>query len=170
MLVDLDHMLGLLHSDEAAPLGPGRSMPNIAELVADTRAAGADVRLHDECEYEVDTATGSAAYRVVQEALTNAIKHATGAPIDVTLRCDSNDLVVIIANDDTAASGAHRETTASDISGGRGVSGMTERVKVLGGRITVGSDHAGRFVVDVRLPCRARHRRQSRQNETMHGA
>ena len=155
-LTDLDHMLGLMHSDDPAPLGPGRSMPDIGQLVSDTRAAGADVRFHDECDCELDTATGSAAYRVVQEALTNAIKHAAGAPVDVTLRCDANDLVVLVINDDTTA---RRGAQADSISGGRGIPGMTERVKVLGGRIAVGSDDAGRFVVDVRLP-RGTHRRR----------
>jgi signal transduction histidine kinase len=170
-LTDLDHMLGLLHHDGPAPLGPGRSTSDIAQLVTDTRAAGADVRLHDECDCEVDPVTGSAAYRIVQEALTNAIKHARGAQVDVTLRCDANDFVVLVVNAETRSPHSSRRGRARDeIGGGRGVPGMTERAKVLGGRMSVGPDDDGRFVVDARLPRTRRRRPQAPRDEAAHGA
>jgi signal transduction histidine kinase len=164
-LTDLDHMLGLLHAGGPAPLGPHRAAPDIARLVADTNAAGADVRLRDECDCILDNSTGSGAYRVVQEALTNAIKHAPGARVDVTLRCDGNDYVVRIANDEPAS----RAMPSDGIAGGRGISGMNERVKVLGGDLSVGRD-AGRFVVEARLPRGTRRRRERSSDEAVRGA
>lgn len=151
-LGDLDQMLGLLEPDsesEAAPLQPTRTAVDIERLIADVRAAGADVHLHDSCETSsdgtIDRHVGAAAYRIVQEALTNALKHAGPTRIDVTLACNERQLIVTVEDQglgSAAATGA----------GGRGLPGMRERATSLGGTLTAGPVSTGGFRVRAVLP------------------
>ncbi len=151
-LSDLDRMLGLLHGDgdEPAPLEPAHRLADIAGLVAGVRSGGADVHLHDECGEAIDASVerpiGAAAYRIVQESLTNAVKHAGPARIDVTISCDDDELVVTVADD---GRGAAAQVPAN---GGRGLVGMHERVNVLGGELTAAPAIGGGFRVEARLP------------------
>ncbi len=151
-LSDLDRMLGLLHRDgsDVAPLEPAHGIGDIARLVEGVRAAGADVHLDDRCRGAIDLAVerpiSAAAYRIVQEALTNAVKHAGPARIEVSLVCDADDLVVSVVDDGRgAASTPQRE-------GGRGITGMHERASVLGGGLVTGPRIGGGFGVEARLP------------------
>jgi signal transduction histidine kinase len=94
----------------------------------------------------VERPISAAAYRIVQEALTNAMKHAGPARIEVSLVCDADDLVVSVVDDGRgAASNTHQD-------GGRGIAGMTERASVLGGRLVAGPRVGGGFRVEARLP------------------
>jgi signal transduction histidine kinase len=151
-LSDLDHMLGLLHDedDRSAPLGPARKLEDIVGLVATMRAGGADINLDNRCDHTLDDTmahrTGVAAYRIVQEALTNAIKHAGRARIDVTMSC-SDDHIRIEVVDDGLGAAAPRHT-----GGGRGIIGMTERARVLGGSLTAEPLAGGGFRVVARIP------------------
>ncbi len=151
-LTDLDHMLGLLRddADEHPLLGPGRTSADIVRLVDELRASGADVRFHNRCGEELDHTmgrpAGAAAYRIVQEALTNAVKHAGPARIDVTLACTDDELAITVADDGLGAK-AHAAR-----GGGRGIAGMTERAIVLGGRLAAGPSSDGGFRVDARIP------------------
>jgi signal transduction histidine kinase len=107
------------------------------------------------------------AYRVVQEALTNAVKHAAGRQTLVRLAHspDWSDVEVITAGDDRAADGAADGAQAllSDVSaggrgggqhvsGGRGLSGLRERVEMLGGEFVAGPSPQGGFRVHARIP------------------
>ena len=85
-------------------------------------------------------------YRIVQEALTNAVKHAGPAHIEVVLRCDERELVVQVRDDGRGA--ASTATTG----GGRGLIGMRERVELLGGRLTTGPRAGGGYRVEARIP------------------
>jgi signal transduction histidine kinase len=151
-LSDLDRMLGLLHGDggDAAPLEPAHGIGDIARLVEDVRVAGADVHLDDRCQGSIDLAVerpiSAAAYRIVQEALTNAIKYAGPARIDVSLVCDADDLVVSVVDD---GRGAASRTNGR---GGRGIAGMHERASVLDGHLVAGPRVGGGFGVEARLP------------------
>lgn len=151
-LSDLDHMLGLLRdeSDHSAPLGPARKLEDIEGLVAAMQAGGAEIHLDNRCDRRLDDTmahrTGVAAYRIVQEALTNAIKHAGRARIDVTVSC-SDDHIRIEVVDDGLGAAASRHT-----GGGRGIIGMTERAKVLGGTLTAEPVAGGGFRVAALIP------------------
>lgn len=152
-LDDLDHMLGLLHSEEHAPLEPIHGSGDIARLVSEMSAAGVDVHLHDECTTPIERSVGTAAYRIVQEALTNAIKHAGPARIDVTLACTDADLTITVVDDGVGPAADAPSRT------GRGIVGMSERASVLGGRLETEARRGGGFRVRCVLPRRPAPRR-----------
>ncbi len=86
-------MLGLLHNEDgsSAPLEPARKIEDIVRLVDGMRASGAEIHFDNQCDSSLDDTinqrSAAAAYRIVQEALTNAIKYAGEARIDVTISC-----------------------------------------------------------------------------------
>lgn len=145
-LTDLDRMLGLLDESGVADLTPAKGVADIAGMVAELRSAGADIDFHDGCDAAVNRHVGAAAYRIAQEALTNALKHAPDAHVDVTLSCTASQLHVCVVDD--GASGGPR----SPASGGRGIPGMTERAKVLGGHLQAGPTAPHGFAVRASLP------------------
>jgi signal transduction histidine kinase len=151
-LTDLDHMLGLLQDDDGstAPLEPPRTIADIVRLVDSLRASGADVHLDNRCDSSLDTTlahrTGAAAYRIVQEALTNAIKHAGPARIGVTIDCTDDELRILVVDDGLGSS------VPTAPGGGRGIAGMTERAKVLGGQLTAMPLDGGGFRVEALIP------------------
>jgi signal transduction histidine kinase len=157
-LTDLDHLLGLLHDPVAPTRNPANTMADIAAMIEKMRAAGSDITLHDQCDRPVGRHCGAAAYRIVQEALTNSLKHAGpslkhGGPaqIDVTLSCTERHLRIEVTDDGQPASPG-RSAGAAPAGGGRGIPGMAERAKVLGGRLAAGPSEGGGFVVDATLP------------------
>ncbi len=145
-LTDLDQMLGLLHDDDVADRSPAKGIAEIPAMVAELQGLGADITLHDRCDRPVGRHVGAAAYRIVQEALTNALKHARTAHIDVSLSCTATHLEVSVVDD---GSGHPPKRTSG---GGRGIIGMTERAKVLGGHLTAGPVDGGGFRVRASLP------------------
>lgn len=145
-LVDLDHLLGLLHDAEEPTREPQRSIDDLVALVDRLRTSGTDVELHNRCTADLDWRTVAAIYRITQEALTNAIKHADATRIDVTLGCDG-DVVRLVVTDDGLGTEAHRSLT-----GGRGIPGMAERAAVLGGHLAAGPAPDGGFTVEASLP------------------
>ncbi|TDQ44165.1 sensor histidine kinase [Actinorugispora endophytica] len=128
---ELDHVLGLLREDRA-PAAPPRTLADLDALVDATRAAGArvDARLTGD-PARVPGVVSRETYRVCQEALTNALRHAHGAPVTLTVRVDTEHLSVHAANPLPAA--PRRRTR-----GGRGLAGMGERVHLLGGTLDAG--------------------------------
>lgn len=151
-LGDLDHMLGLLDTrpdGEPAPLQPQRGAADIGRLVEETRAAGADVRFHDQCGELIDDTigrpVGAAAYRIIQEALTNALKHAGPARIDVTISCTDAAISVTVTDDGLGEEGPVARR-------GRGIAGMAERAAILGGHLAAGPRAGGGFEVHAEIP------------------
>lgn len=151
-LSDLDGMLGLLHDedDRGAPLEPARKIEDIERLVDGMRASGAEIHLNNQCDSSLDDTmahrTGAAAYRIVQEALTNSIKHAGKARIDVTISCTDDHLTVEVVDDGLGAAAPQRP------GGGRGIAGMTERANVLGGQLVAEPLRGGGFRVNALIP------------------
>jgi len=145
-LTDLDHMLGLLRPEVDAPLTPIHDSADIGRLVDEMNAAGAQVHLEQRCDAPIDRRVGIAAYRIVQEALTNAIKHAGPARVDLTLSCGDDDLEILVVDDGAGTS------AASQPGGGRGIVGMRERASVLGGRLDARPRPGGGFEVRAVLP------------------
>jgi signal transduction histidine kinase len=90
-----------------------------------------------------------AAYRLVQEALTNARRHAPGAPVDVRIVADDADVLVEVVNSPVGAVPVPR---ASAEGSGFGLVGMRERVRLLGGRLDAGPVDGGGYALTARLP------------------
>lgn len=149
-LSELRRMLGVLHHGPSeGPLRPQPGLAHIAELVDQSRAAGIRASLVVEGEdIAVPPGLGIAAYRIVQESLTNAAKHATGSTVTATVRFGPDVLEVEVV--DAGPARGHRPPVPSG--GGHGLVGMRERVALFGG--TLDADHApdGGFRVRARLP------------------
>jgi signal transduction histidine kinase len=145
-LTDLDQMLGLLHDDDTADRSPTKGIAEIPAMITELQGLGADIALHNRCDRPVSRHVGAAAYRIVQEALTNALKHARTAHVDVTLSCTATKLEVSVVDDGS------EHTPKSSSGGGRGIVGMTERAKVLGGHLSAGPNDGRGFSVRASLP------------------
>ncbi len=143
-LRDLDHVLGLLR-DDAPSRAPTATLGDLHRLVDSTRSAGIEVtaELTGRID-EVPQAVSREAYRIVQESLTNAARHAGRVPVRLTLNVGADDLELELSNPLSAS----RPRSAG---GGRGLTGIQERVISLRGQVSAGPD-AGRWRVAVRLP------------------
>jgi signal transduction histidine kinase len=147
-LTEMRRLLGMLRGDANEPLTPQPGLTDVPTLVTQLREAGLRVDLHVEGERrELPVGLELSAYRIVQEALTNALKHAGEARASVNIRYGSDSLELEIADDGTGAS-----TPMS--SGGHGLVGMRERVALYGGRLDAGRRPSGGFAVRVLLPIR----------------
>ena len=114
-------------------------------LLEDVGRAGLPVRLHVDGEpFPLPRAIDLSAYRIVQEGLTNALKHARASHADVTVRYRPDELEVEVLDD-----GAGPATSESL---GHGLVGIRERVKIYGGEMTTGTATEGGFILSARLP------------------
>ena len=131
------------------PSSTSPGLPMVSELVRRASVTGLAVscRFLASCD-RLAPAASQAAYRVVQEALTNALKHAPGAPVDITIRGRDGEVQVDIVNapSQQAPSGLGRS------GGGFGLAGMRERVAACGGSLTSGPTPAGGWQVSALLP------------------
>jgi signal transduction histidine kinase len=146
-LVELRRLLGLLRDDDApAALAPQPGVDELEELVAQVRAAGLEVELQIEGERSaVDPGIGLSVYRVVQEALTNSLRHSGADRTVVMIRYlpGQIELEVYDDGDGMAANGS---------GSGRGLTGMRERVAFYGGELSADRRPEGGFAVRARLP------------------
>jgi signal transduction histidine kinase len=155
-LTELRRLLGVLRdSDGARSHVPAPGLVDLPRLVDDVRAAGVPVALHVEGAADsVHAGVELSAYRVVQEALTNVIKHA-GKPsrVDVTVRYLDGSLAVEIIDDGRglAARSGNGDIGALD-GAGHGLVGMRERVELWGGDLSVGPAPGGGYRVEALLP------------------
>ncbi len=142
-LTEMRRLLGVLqHADDRAPQP---TLRELGALVERTRAAGLPVSLTVEGEpRSLPAGMDLAAYRVVQEALTNAIKHAGASPTEVTVRWEPSHLELEIVDTGSHAANGH--------GGGHGLVGMEERVKLYDGELRAGRRDGGGFEVVARLP------------------
>jgi signal transduction histidine kinase len=148
-LDELRQMVGVLRAedvDEAAPLGPQPGLADLPTLVEHARTAGMAVQLRCDGGTDVDPGVGRAAYRIVQEALTNAGKHAPAAAVQVEVRREPHHLTVRVAN------GPSQHRAEQVPGGGFGLVGLGERVRTLGGRLTAEPRLDGGFAVEAELP------------------
>jgi signal transduction histidine kinase len=148
-MVEMRRLFGVLRSNGEPPsLSPQPGLDQLHRLLAETRAAGLPVDLRVEGDpLPLSPGVDLAAYRIVQEALTNARKHAGPACAEVTLRFDDRKLELLIEDDGAQGS------SASD-SGGHGLIGMRERVELYGGTFEARARPEGGFVVRATLPLR----------------
>jgi signal transduction histidine kinase len=147
-LTEMRRLVGMLRSDAADPLAPQPGLDDLPTLVAQVRAAGLPVELEVEGDpRELPVGIELSAYRIVQEALTNALKHAGQARASVHVRYGQDSLELEIVDD-----GAGAQPPLA--SGGQGLVGMRERVALYGGRLDAGRRPTGGFAVRVLLPIR----------------
>ncbi len=147
-LTEMRRLLGMLRGDAGDPLTPQPGLDDVPTLVGQLREAGLPVELRVDGEPRpLPVGIELSAYRIIQEALTNALKHAGGARARVDVRYGADSLELEIADD-----GARRAPEVP--TGGHGLVGMRERVALYGGRLDAGSRPSGGFVVRVLLPIR----------------
>ena len=147
-LTEMRRLVGMLRSDADDPLAPQPGLDDLPTRVTQVREAGLPVELRIEGEQrELSAGVELSAYRIVQEALTNALKHAGDARAEVRVRYGPDSLELEIA-DDGAGAAAHAS------SGGHGLVGMRERAALYGGRLDAGRRASGGFAVRVVLPIR----------------
>ena len=150
-LDEMRRLLGMLRDqDEAMALAPQPTLKELDRLVQQVQASGLPVVVTIEGEpRDLPPGVDLSAYRIVQEALTNALMHAGPARARVLLRYGSDDLELEIADDGTGT---------GDASGsGYGLVGMRERVSVYGGELQAGRQPGGGYALRVRLPVRSAH-------------
>ena len=147
-LTEMRRLLGMLRrQDEELALGPQPSLANLDSLAASIRDAGLPVDVVVKGRVDrLPPAVDLSAYRLVQEGLTNALKHAGPAHARVFVSCSSDEVEVEVTDDGRGVNGNGMST------GGHGLTGMRERVAMLGGRIDVGPAAAGGFALRARLP------------------
>lgn len=148
-MADMRRLLGMLRNNEPATYAPQPGLPDLPELIDTAREAGMAVELSARSGLDhVPSSTGACAYRVVQEALSNAGRHAAGAPVTVVLQHGEEALELCVVNGPGAAAGTHANGHAP----GHGLAGMRERVELLGGTLSAGAAPDGGFTVSVVLP------------------
>jgi signal transduction histidine kinase len=150
-LSDLRRLLGVLRSDSPAEREPQPQLADVAALVEATRRAGVSVELSMPANgsANVSHAVGLCAYRIVQEALSNAGRHAPGSGVVVTVEHDSDALRLDVVNGPPAAADP---APAKSTRPGHGIAGMRERVALLGGSIAAGPNAVGGYAVSAVLP------------------
>ncbi|MBX7266122.1 two-component sensor histidine kinase [Micromonospora sp. Llam7] len=147
-LTDMRRLLGVLRSEAEDPqIAPQPSLAELPTLVATARRAGMAVTLETDVAAEPSAAVGLAAYRIVQEGLANAARHAGGAAVRVTIRDRAGGLAVGVVN-----AGGSASARPDAKGGGQGLTGMRERAVSLGGSLTAGPTGDGGYAVDAVLP------------------
>jgi signal transduction histidine kinase len=145
-LAEMRRLLGAMRRDgDDVELAPQPGLDGLDALVEEVGRAGLPVRVHvDGDPVALPRAVDLSAYRIVQEGLTNALKHARASHADVTLRYGGDDLRLEVRDDGVG--------TASSDGLGHGLVGVRERVKIYGGEMTAGAAPDGGFVLSARLP------------------
>ncbi|MFC6020999.1 sensor histidine kinase [Plantactinospora solaniradicis] len=163
-LTDMRRLLGVLRSESAVPeTAPQPGLADVPELVEAARRAGMSVTVTTgpapEAEVSraaatrpVPEAVGLAAYRIIQEALANAGRHAPGTTVRVSMSADDEALTVDVRNDPTGAPDPAAGPDGSAGGGGHGLTGMRERARLLGGRFTAGPTGDHGYAVTAYLP------------------
>jgi signal transduction histidine kinase len=147
-LTEMRRLVGMLRSDAADPLAPQPGLGDVPTLVDQVIAAGLPVDLRIEGEArQLPVGIELSAYRIVQEALTNALKHAGRAHASVAIRYGPDSLELEICDDGPGSE-------APVPGGGHGLVGMRERVALYGGWFDARGDPGGGFAVRVLLPVR----------------
>jgi signal transduction histidine kinase len=148
-LTEMRRLLGVLRQDQPAGLVPQPQLADLPALVESARRAGVQIELQAPAELgRVAPSVGVCAYRIVQESLSNASQHAPGAAVTVAVDRDARAVQLRVAN----GPGGPAAQSGHERGRGHGLTGMRERVALLGGSLSAGPTPAGGFVVSVVLP------------------
>ena len=144
-------LLGAMRQDDQLALSPQPSLDNVDALVEDVVRTGLPVHVCVEGDpVTLPRAIDLSAYRIIQEALTNVLKHAQASKAEVTIRYDSAAVEVEVRDDGAGSAGADGV--------GHGLLGIRERVKLHGGEMTTENLAEGGFILRTRLPLRSERR------------
>ena len=145
-LTEMRRLLGVLRNETPPPVQPQPGVEDLTALVETAKGAGVDIRLDLQPELQVASSVGLTAYRIVQEALSNARRHASGAPVTITVLEDGANLELTVVN------GPGAPIDANPTGGSQGLIGMYERATMLGGSLTTGATEDGGFRVHGKIP------------------
>ncbi|MFI2487561.1 sensor histidine kinase [Promicromonospora kroppenstedtii] len=158
-LGEMRGLLGILRGHDTAPTAPLPTLSDVTGLIESTRASGVEITYReahprgtgedagaDADESAVPEVVGLTAFRVVQEALSNALRHAPGSAITVTVTDDGHELRVAVTN--TAPDRDDEPTPGARL----GLAGIRERVTALGGVVSAGPTLDGGFEITATLP------------------
>jgi signal transduction histidine kinase len=145
-LAEMRRLLGAMRREgDEVEFVPQPGLDGLDALLADVGRSGLPARLHvDGDPYPLPRGIDLSAYRIVQEGLTNALKHARASDADVTLRYRPDEIEIEVR--DNGEGGATNDGL------GHGLVGVRERVKIYGGQMSAGSAREGGFVLNTRLP------------------
>jgi signal transduction histidine kinase len=148
-LTEMRRLLGVLRQDQPAGLAPQPQLSDLPALVDAARRAGVSVELSVPTALDqVPSGVAVCAYRIVQESLSNASQHAPGAAVTVSVDHDAGAVLLRVAN----GPGGPVGPSANEPGPGHGLTGMRERVALLGGSLSAGPAPDGGFVVSAVLP------------------
>jgi len=148
-LTEMRRLLGVLRHDQPAALAPQPQLTDLPALVDAARRSGVPVELSlPPALGQVPAGVGVCAYRIVQESLSNASQHAPGAPVTVSVTHDSGAILLRVAN----GPAEHSAPSGNEPRPGHGLTGMHERVALLGGSLSAAPAPGGGFVVSAVLP------------------
>jgi signal transduction histidine kinase len=149
---ELTRLLGVLRhdaDDERPPLTPEPDLSDVEVLVAKAHSAGLPVQfVVDGTPSHLSSSVQTSVYRIVQEAITNVVKHAGNVQTSVLLRYRSDALVVEVVDE-----GKRSPERSHGVHEGHGLAGMAERVASFGGRLDAGPRPVGGFSVRATIPC-----------------
>ena len=147
-LAELNRLLGVLRKSPGAPLAPQPALDEAEALLKPAREAGLEATLKVTGEKRpLPSALELSAYRIIQEAITNVLKHANASRVEVVVEYQPDALLVTISDNGTG--GNSTEST------GHGLIGMHERVELFGGEMKTGSSSLGGFTVRAKLPLKS---------------
>lgn len=153
---EMSRLVGLLRDDPSVTTAPQPTLADLGRLLDTVRASGVRVALRtDGLVRSLPAAIELNAYRVVQEGMTNAVKHARGSTVTVTVTCRPDSLSVEVSNDATVVTPttvAVGATAEDHPGGGFGLAGLSERLAVFGGRLEYGHRAAGGWTLHARFP------------------
>jgi len=149
-LIEMRRLLGVLRTeDHAVDLAPQQGLRDIPALVDTVRRAGAEIEAaFPATTRAVPDAVDIAAFRIVQEALSNAVRHAPGAPVSLTVDADADAVRLLVRNGPTTAA----DHAAPSAGRGHGLVGMRERTALVGGSVDAAADTDGGWTVRAVLP------------------
>ena len=162
-LTQMRSLLGLLRTDEATAYAPVPTLSDVPALVEQSRRAGLPVTftgITGTMTRTLPQGAELAAYRTVQEALTNALKHSPGAATTITIHWGKDGLQLRVQNDPVSAvspastSASNQRTTSPVPGSGNGLRGMSERIALYHGALTYGLQPDGSWLVEAALPYR----------------
>jgi signal transduction histidine kinase len=145
-LAELNHLLGVLRKDSDAPLSPQPGLDQVETLINTARQAGLEASLRVTGERRpLPAAIDLSAYRILQEAMTNVLKHAHATRVEVIVAYQPDAVLLTISDNGIGAQQGAGPTT------GHGLIGMRERVELFHGELTSGSSSLGGYVVHAKL-------------------
>ncbi len=146
-LAEMRRLLDLVEDDSSARLAPQPGMAQLGHLIDHTRAAGAEIALDIRGDpADLPAGLDLAAFRILQESLTNVLKHARPPKAAVSVEFGADAVVIHVTDEGTSLPQPN--------AGGRGLTGMRERVLLYGGDLDLGARPEGGFHVRARLPLR----------------